>query len=371
MKKILNPLFVIFLMTLYAWSASAASKATFFINSTDSNCSAFNLTSEITLTGVKVTSIYYDNGSHNGSTFAYLLYFSVKNTFEGAYPSTSTGNFYRFVVIFNSTNPQIQLLRGNVDLPLRNGEFHNISIGNNPTFYGSARALGLAENVLYTDPQILDLFQYNQVTLDVQMPCLAYTKLEPFRQVYSDVPSNPLPICLKKFDVVNYGNGVLDFFWTTSLEHNNEKFIIEKSLDGINWNPIAVVPTQAEMGNSTTDLHYQFTSINNYESQQKFRLKQVDIDGGLSFSKILNVCNNKSSQVSIYPNPFTNELFIKGISQNSSINIYNLTGMLVPFEAIWERNRVKINTALWDNGIYFIQKNDGSNSEIIKIIKQK
>lgn len=54
-------------------------------------------------------------------------------------------------------------------------------------------------------------------------------------------------------------NGELSVQWKTVSEQNNDKFIIQLSKDGKNWQNVATVNSKAENGNSTTPLEYEHT----------------------------------------------------------------------------------------------------------------
>jgi hypothetical protein len=65
--------------------------------------------------------------------------------------------------------------------------------------------------------------------------------------------------------------------WSTASELNNDYFILESSVDGVEWKPVA---TLNGSGTSMTENNYQFTD--NYfvpDTINYYRLSQVDFDG--------------------------------------------------------------------------------------------
>ena len=95
--------------------------------------------------------------------------------------------------------------------------------------------------------------------------------------------------------------------WSTAVEINNEKFIIERVVgESGNFEEIGEV---AGAGNSTSVVSYTLSdedialSANYY-----YRLKQVDFDGGFEYSDIIVVTveRNESVAFNIYPNPAVN-----------------------------------------------------------------
>jgi hypothetical protein len=97
----------------------------------------------------------------------------------------------------------------------------------------------------------------------------------------SDV-NNPLPVELTTFDgSCNESKVVLK--WTTASEINNSHFEVEKSDNGIDW---TVVGTVNGAGNSQETINYNFVDAND-GNMAYYRLKQVDTDGGISYSTVI------------------------------------------------------------------------------------
>ncbi len=84
---------------------------------------------------------------------------------------------------------------------------------------------------------------------------------------------------------------------------------------------------------------------------------------------------NNTSNMSLFPNPTTENLFLNFESNTTSalsINIYDISGKNLQNNTIQTAiggNQVKINTELYEAGIYFIELNDGFTSKKIKFIK--
>ena len=70
--------------------------------------------------------------------------------------------------------------------------------------------------------------------------------------------------------------------WSTSLELNSERFIIQRSLDGLSYEDIGRVDA-AGLSNEETPYHFMDIGIN--EQRAYYRLKQIDDDGTASYSQ--------------------------------------------------------------------------------------
>ncbi len=81
--------------------------------------------------------------------------------------------------------------------------------------------------------------------------------------------------------------------------------------------------------------------------------------------------NNPESTLTVYPNPFNNELTINYESENNAttLTIYNLIGKQIMSQHITQKTTV-LNLSSQPNGIYFVTVTDGVNRVSKKIIKQ-
>jgi len=110
-----------------------------------------------------------------------------------------------------------------------------------------------------------------------------------------------LPITLLSINASLYNGNAL-IYWATLTEVQNRHFVVEKSYDGIKFDSIGIV---AGIGNSNRYKSYSFTD-NRFSSNAYYRLKQVDFNGGYSYSPTVYLVNtDKSEPWKVYPNPFS------------------------------------------------------------------
>ena len=116
----------------------------------------------------------------------------------------------------------------------------------------------------------------------------------------------PLPIELLSFDAVADGDQVR-LTWTTATEINNDYFTIERSSDGINFEPILL---HEGAGNSQTVIDYERFDVRPMLGENYYRLKQTDFDGkSETFETKLVIFEGEASGINIYPNPASDELY--------------------------------------------------------------
>jgi hypothetical protein len=86
--------------------------------------------------------------------------------------------------------------------------------------------------------------------------------------------------------------------WQTASEINNNRFEVQWSTDGSNWQTVGSV-------NASTAFTYSLTYTGLAQGVNYFRLKQVDHDGRYAFSKLITVSKScgVAGEVSVYPNP--------------------------------------------------------------------
>ena len=120
--------------------------------------------------------------------------------------------------------------------------------------------------------------------------------------------------------------------WTTALEVDNSGFEVEMAKDDI-LHEFVKIGFVNSVGNTTQPQGYQFLTDSLRAGTYLFRLKQIDLDGVSSYSKIVSVSMNQDLFASVYPNPIQ-ELYANielNLPETSpvSIQILGLQGQLL------------------------------------------
>ena len=77
-------------------------------------------------------------------------------------------------------------------------------------------------------------------------------------------------------------------------------------MNGI-WTNVAFVFSQADGGNSSSTLTYEYKDVNTESGISQYRIQQVDIDGHTRFTDIRAVRGEgQASKLIVYPNPSVN-----------------------------------------------------------------
>ena len=152
--------------------------------------------------------------------------------------------------------------------------------------------------------------------------------------VHGSGGGDPLPVELLEFSG-ELKEGKIHVRWKTGSELNSDYFVLERSEDGVSFNPIGYLTAA---GNSSTLLSYSYADIAPLAGDNYYRLTQVDIDGSSTNSSIIIVNNpineSTSPRILVIPNPTTGAFQLKILEANFStlginFEIYNPTGKLV------------------------------------------
>lgn len=157
--------------------------------------------------------------------------------------------------------------------------------------------------------------------------------------------------------------------WSTSTETNNAGFYIERKDEYSDYKIIGYVPGT---GTSSKVTAYSFMDANIKTGEYIYRLKQVDFDGSVSYSKEAKVSANIPCGFSLnqnYPNPFnpsTNICFSVPEEGSVILNVYNVLGQQVKCLSLngisQGEHSIKFNAEELNSGVYFYSLNVKTNS---------
>jgi hypothetical protein len=133
------------------------------------------------------------------------------------------------------------------------------------------------------------------------------------------VPNIDLPVAFIDFKAHKEGAGV-QLEWVTASESNNDFFTVEKSSDGINFEPVTTVKGA---GNSTSIATYKATDGQLSSGVSYYRIKQTDFNQSSSYSAVLCFSYNPATGLAVCPNPGTSNeaMFVTLPSENSQVLI--------------------------------------------------
>lgn len=173
-----------------------------------------------------------------------------------------------------------------------------------------------------------------------------------------------LPLKLLDF-FVRENNNSIDIQWKTDNELEVSHFDLEKSFDGVVFKKELSVISK------------KISGVCSYKTVDKdaaggittyYRLKMVDNNGKFTYSNILKIF--KESKISIYPNPISEVINIKGIDKINKIEILDIRGAVVMTRLIkgLSEASIKLNPLLCGQYILRLTSNEKVNSYEIVIL---
>jgi len=166
-----------------------------------------------------------------------------------------------------------------------------------------------------------------------------------------------LPIGLNYFSAFKE-NDYVKLEWETQTEINNDYFVLQKSMDAVNFINFAIVDGA---GNSSTPIKYTYYDKSPYSGFTYYRLKQVDFDGNFSYSNIEDVYFSPIEILNIYPNPADNNITIEVASPDNflvSVYVTNSIGQNILSENLFleaGKQYIKLNVKHFSSGVYIFR----------------
>jgi hypothetical protein len=179
--------------------------------------------------------------------------------------------------------------------------------------------------------------------------------------------SSPLPVELISFSGQKK-DAVVILDWSTATELNNDKFIIERSVDFSTWETIG---EEKGAGSTKTISKYSYVDYAPLPNTAYYRLRQVDIDGTVAYSHAVSIQSVAVQAFNISPNPFEEELTIQtGSDGDLQVKMYDVMGRLM-YETNFQ-NGAGIQSIRPDlpSGTYIITVQTDTFIEQRKVIKK-
>ncbi len=187
-----------------------------------------------------------------------------------------------------------------------------------------------------------------------------------------DKTIKPMPVKMLYFKGhVQEGGTKLN--WSTALEKDNAKFVIERSQDGTKFSKIGEVKGS---GNSLITMDYSYTDNKPAPGTNYYRLRQIDLDGkeALSYVVALEVTAVKPSSApiaTVYPTIATETISISLNTMGSAtISILDAAGTPVKTLAHVSEQEVVLPVHAFKKGIYFVSVTDGESQKTQRFVKQ-
>ena len=182
---------------------------------------------------------------------------------------------------------------------------------------------------------------------------------------FNSFVDSALEIELLSFDARVIDNEEVELSWSTTMELNNDHFILQRSKDGRMWTDIAKIE-----GNGTTSSRsdYSFIDKTPYDGISYYRFKQVDLNGEFYFSEVRAVNFKGEVEILVYPNPLPSghQLnILSGVDEVLTVTILDVTGKTVSEEFLSIGDN-SIAVQQLSTGTYFVKI---TGQDVFKMVK--
>ncbi len=140
--------------------------------------------------------------------------------------------------------------------------------------------------------------------------------------------------------------------WQTAQEINNDHFVVEHSVDGMQFSKAGTVPAS----NKAAGDRYSFDHLHPVAGKNYYRIKQVDLDGKGSYSSTVVVTIAPDNRMTLFPNPVSGLLTIRFEDRPQllrTFRIVNAAGQVVfQRQPAGSLNQMEVRTGHWPPGVY-------------------
>lgn len=246
---------------------------------------------------------------------------------------------------------------GRTSFPSRGNLIDHLMISNELSGQYIATSADIEDPRTYISP-------YNATTGSDHLPVFARFSLTP----------TMLPVTFTHIQAVQKQK-VVTVEWITASETNNAYFVVERSADGVNnFQNLGRVN-----GNGTTNAAHQywFNDEAPLTGANYYRVKQVDIDGKFSYSKVVKVTvsSEATEKIVIAPNPVNQNIRLQ---LTNSSSVYQLQVYGVDGKVLLQNTGVEIQLNTYLNsqlnkltkGLYFIKVKGDGQTHTAKFVKE-
>ncbi len=169
-------------------------------------------------------------------------------------------------------------------------------------------------------------------------------------------PMITLPITITSFNISDDGKCNVLLNWNVEEANNFSRFVIERSINGISYQPITTLYYHEHQSS------YTYKDINPGTAKWFYRLKLVDSDGKFSYSPIVSskitCAESQQAKLTIYPNPTQRKVNIHSSKPIEKLQLFTAQGQLVTQREVRQTQAATYQLEL-DNklsqGLYFIR----------------
>lgn len=167
-----------------------------------------------------------------------------------------------------------------------------------------------------------------------------------------------LPVTLTSFSAKPETERVL-LQWTTETEQNVDRFEVERSKDGVDFEYVTTVEAN---GNTTSLSMYGAHDNSPLTGYSYYRLKAVDTNGEFDYSDLRRV-EFRPANAEVYPNPAHGQVTISGLSDDiEHVRLLDSRGSVVRNWRVAGEVQIEAPVTDLPAGVYMVELNTASGA---------
>ena len=174
--------------------------------------------------------------------------------------------------------------------------------------------------------------------------------------------SAPLPVSWISFSARRTDASQVVLDWRVN-ERAVSYYQVERSLNARNFEAIGTLGARGD-----GIVEYAFTDPTPVLQQLYYRIKETDLDGSYSYSRILSVSGTEDSDFTAFPNPAGERITVQLGKRylGSRLKLLNVSGVVLQ-EIVVKQQTLTLDLGQYVSGVYLLSTADGS---VIKVIRQ-
>ena len=179
--------------------------------------------------------------------------------------------------------------------------------------------------------------------------------------------STALPVLWAEHLRVEANNDRAELQWGVHQQVNNEKFVVEHSLNGHQFDALAELPGSA---NSSELSIYEYTHQGVEPGMHYYRIAQHDFDGSVDRSNLVAIwIQPQERTLEVFPNPATETCTILRVSDAPAVlELYSMQGRLLAKYAV-EGYRATLELPELPTGAYFLRGRENGEVTRLQVVR--
>lgn len=133
----------------------------------------------------------------------------------------------------------------------------------------------------------------SSIDIDIMTTNPASADPNRFKMVFSMSDGGPLPVRFASVHAYEVNDDNIDIEWSVSDESNIDHYEVERSADGNNFTKEAMI---VAIGNNNSFIQYHYNTIKASLSNNYYRIKAIDKNANLVYSKIVSIKSGKVNE---------------------------------------------------------------------------